>query len=134
MKHYLAQFRGFRIPGRKTLPVNFTQRADESVAVLAADFTILVAMAMVETWFAHAALPLPQPIAQTVPKRSGWQWLSACVTHPASLPGFRTQLPPRPSVCKPLKRKTRQRRSWSQTARLTPLAHKVVAAFVDSIV
>jgi hypothetical protein len=46
----------------KTLPVNFTQRADESVAVLAADFTILVAMAMVETWFAHAALPLPQPI------------------------------------------------------------------------
>jgi hypothetical protein len=42
---------------------------------------------MVETWFAHAALPLPQPITQTVPKRSGWQWLSACVTHPASLPG-----------------------------------------------
>src|SRR6266478_791825 len=103
MKHYLTQFRGFRIPGRKTLPVNFTQRADESVAVLAADFTILVAMAMVETWFAHAALPLPQPIAQTVPKRSGWQWLSACVTHPASLPGLRTRLPPRPTVCKPLK-------------------------------
>ena len=38
MKHYLTQFRGFRIPGRKTLPVNFTQRADKGVAVLAADY------------------------------------------------------------------------------------------------
>jgi len=41
MKHYLTQFRGFRIPGRKTLPANFTQRADKGVAVLAADFAIL---------------------------------------------------------------------------------------------
>ena len=59
-------------------------------------------------------LPLPQPIAQTVPKRSGWQWLSACLTHLASLPGLRTRLPPRPTVCKPPKQKTHQRRSWSQ--------------------
>src|SRR3979490_124721 len=115
MKHYLAQFRGFRIPGRKTLPVNFTQRADESVAVLAADFTILVAMAMVETWFAHAAFPLPQPIAQTVPKRSGWQWLSACLTHPSQPGGPQDSASPRPTVCKPPKQKTHQRRSWSQS-------------------
>jgi hypothetical protein len=60
LKHYLTQFRGFRIPGRKTLPVHFTERADERVAVLAADFVILVAVASVETWFAHAALPLSQ--------------------------------------------------------------------------
>ena len=32
---YLTQFRGFRIPGRKTLPVNSTQRADKGVAVVA---------------------------------------------------------------------------------------------------
>jgi hypothetical protein len=57
LKHYLAQFRSSRIPGRKALAVNFTQRLDKGVAVLAADFAILVAMAMVETWFAHAALP-----------------------------------------------------------------------------
>ena len=56
MKHYLTQFRGFRIPGRKTLPVNFSQRADKGVAVLAADFAILVAMTSVETWFAHMLL------------------------------------------------------------------------------
>lgn len=63
LKHYLAQFGGFRIPGRKTLPVNFTQRPDKGIAVLAANFAVLFAMAMVENWFAHAALPLSQPIA-----------------------------------------------------------------------
>jgi hypothetical protein len=31
MKHFLNQFRGLRIPGRKTLPVNLTQRADPGV-------------------------------------------------------------------------------------------------------
>jgi hypothetical protein len=31
--------------------------------VLAANFAVLFAMAMVENWFAHAALPLSQPIA-----------------------------------------------------------------------
>ena len=63
LKHYLAQFGGFRIPGRKSLPVNFTQRPDEGIAVFAGNFAVLFAMAMVENWFAHAALPLPQPIA-----------------------------------------------------------------------
>src|SRR5260370_5511091 len=63
LKHYLAQFRGFRMPGRKALPVNFAQRPNQGVAVLAADFAIFVGMAMVETRFAHAALPLaPVPI------------------------------------------------------------------------
>jgi len=41
LKHYLAQFRGFRMPGRKALPVNFAQRPNQGVAVLAADFAIL---------------------------------------------------------------------------------------------
>jgi hypothetical protein len=70
MKHYLTQFRGFRIPGRKTLAVNFSQRADKGVAVLAADFAILVTVTSVETWFAHAALPSSRPpIGQTVPEK-----------------------------------------------------------------
>jgi hypothetical protein len=38
LKHYLTQLRGFRIPGGKTLSVNFTQRADKGVSVFAADF------------------------------------------------------------------------------------------------
>jgi hypothetical protein len=37
------------------------QRANEYVAVLAADYAVLVAVASVEPWFAHAALPVSQP-------------------------------------------------------------------------
>jgi hypothetical protein len=44
--------RGFRIPGGKTLSGNFAQRADGGVSVFAADFTILVAVAIVETCLA----------------------------------------------------------------------------------
>src|ERR1700686_3656722 len=51
-----TQLRGFRIPGGKTLSVKFAQRADGGVSVFAADFTILVAVAIVETCLAHAAL------------------------------------------------------------------------------
>ena len=68
LKHYLAQFRSSRIPGRKALAVNFTQRLDKSVAVLAADFAILVAMTMVETRFAHAASRAGTNRLQTVPE------------------------------------------------------------------
>jgi hypothetical protein len=42
--------------GCETLSVNLAQRADEGVSVLVADFAILVAMAIVETCLAHAAL------------------------------------------------------------------------------
>src|SRR5258708_35843553 len=90
MKHYLTQFRGFRIPGRKTLPINFTQRADNGVAVLAADFAILGAVTSVETWFAHAALPSSRPpIGQTVPDRPRQQSTTRCNIQ--SLPATRPQ-------------------------------------------
>src|SRR5882757_7232539 len=60
LKQNLAQFLGFGIAGCETLSVNLSQRADEGVAVFDADFAILVAVASVETRFAHAALPLSQ--------------------------------------------------------------------------
>ena len=57
VKHSLAQCAGWRITGGKALPVNLAQGADGSGAVLLADFAILVALAIVETCLAHAALP-----------------------------------------------------------------------------
>ena len=48
----LAQFFCRRITGGKTLPVNLTQRADEGVSVLVADFAVVVAVPA----FAYAAL------------------------------------------------------------------------------
>src|ERR1019366_6794918 len=81
MKHYLTQFRGFRIPGRKTLPVHFTERADERVAVLAADFAILVAVTSVEPWFAHAALPSSRPQSGRLSPRGGDCNRQCAATH-----------------------------------------------------
>jgi hypothetical protein len=55
-KQNLAQLLGFRIAGREILSVNLAQSANEGVSVFAADFAILVAVAIVETCLAHAAL------------------------------------------------------------------------------
>ena len=52
----IAELLGRGITGGKTLSVNLAQRADEGVAVLVADFAVVVAMAIVETGLAHAAL------------------------------------------------------------------------------
>src|SRR5258708_31906272 len=52
----LAELFGFRITCGETLSVNLAQRTDEGVSVLVADFAILVAVAIVETGLAHAAL------------------------------------------------------------------------------
>src|SRR4029079_4348056 len=57
VKHNLAQRVGWGITGGKALPINLAQRADQRGAVLVADFAILVALAIVETCLAHAALP-----------------------------------------------------------------------------
>src|SRR5215472_4806610 len=56
LKQNLAQLLGFRITGCEALSVNLAQRADEGVAVLVADFAIHVAVAIIETCLAHAAL------------------------------------------------------------------------------
>jgi hypothetical protein len=56
LKQNLAQLLGCRIAGGEALPVNLTQRANEGISVLVADFAIVVAVAIVETCLAHAAL------------------------------------------------------------------------------
>ena len=67
LKQNLAQLLGFRITGCETLSV-LTQHADEGVSVLVADFVVLVAVAIVETGLAHAALHGAQGAASS---RSG---------------------------------------------------------------
>src|SRR5258707_15361234 len=66
LKQNLAQLLGFRITGCETLSV-LTQHADEGVSVLVADFVVL-AVAIVETGLAHAALHGAQGAASS---RSG---------------------------------------------------------------
>src|ERR1700681_2300006 len=56
LKQNLAQLFGCRIASCETLPVNLTERLDQGVAVLVADFAVVVAMTIVETGLAHAAL------------------------------------------------------------------------------
>jgi hypothetical protein len=56
LKQNLAECLGFRMPGGETLSVNLAQRADHRVSVFVADFTVVVAVAIVETRFAHGAL------------------------------------------------------------------------------
>src|SRR4029077_14075415 len=53
----VAQFLGRGITGCEARAGDLAQRADEGVAVLVADFAILVAVAIVEAGLAHAALP-----------------------------------------------------------------------------
>ena len=56
LKQDFAQLLGRGITRSKTLSVNLAQRADEGVAVLVADFAVVVAVAIVETGFTHASL------------------------------------------------------------------------------
>jgi hypothetical protein len=58
LKQNLAELFGFRIPCGETLSVNLTQRADEGISVLVADFAILVVVAIDEIWsIANSILP-----------------------------------------------------------------------------
>jgi hypothetical protein len=52
----LAHLVGFGIAGCKTRPINLPQCANQGVSVFTADFAIVVAVAIVETRLAHAAL------------------------------------------------------------------------------
>ena len=49
LKQNLAELLGFEIAGCETLSIHLSQRADEGVAVLVADFAILVAVTIVKT-------------------------------------------------------------------------------------
>ena len=80
----MAQFLGIRITGSKTLSVNLTQRADEGVSVLVADFTVVVAVAIVETCLAHAALVVPRATASS--RRDQMAILSGVEDHKGALP------------------------------------------------
>src|ERR1700692_959329 len=57
LKKNLAQCLGFRMPGSETLSVNLTQRLDGRVSVFVADFTVVVAVAIIETCVAAGSLP-----------------------------------------------------------------------------
>ena len=65
LKQNLAQLLGFRIAGCETLTVNLTQRTDEGVPVFAADFAILVTVAIVETGLLMLLSLVPQPTASS---------------------------------------------------------------------
>jgi hypothetical protein len=65
LKKNLAQCFGLGMPGSETLSINLAQRVDRRVSVLVADFTVVVAVAIVETCFAHAALLVPQATASS---------------------------------------------------------------------
>lgn len=64
------------IAGCEALSVNLAQRADEGVAVLVADFAVVVAMTIVQTCLAHAALHGGRK-RQHPPARLRWQPRSA---------------------------------------------------------
>src|SRR5215471_17912533 len=56
LKQNLAELLGVRIASRETLAVHLAQCANEGVSVFGADFSVLVAAAIVESCLAHAAL------------------------------------------------------------------------------
>jgi len=56
LKQDPVQLLGFRITGCEALSCKSYPTADEGVAVLVADFTIVIAVAIVQTCVAHAAL------------------------------------------------------------------------------
>ena len=56
LKQNFAELFGFKIAGCETLSVNLTLRVDEGVSVFGAGLAVLVAVAVVETCLAHAAL------------------------------------------------------------------------------
>jgi hypothetical protein len=102
LKQDFAQLLGRGITGGKTLSVNLAQRADEGVAVLVADFAVVVAMAIVETGFAHAALHGARE-RQHPPAGTKWQ---SCAATGTSKPGLSdnpvTPLPASGAVLVPL--------------------------------
>jgi hypothetical protein len=56
LKKNLAQCFGLGMPGSETLSINLPQRVDRRVSVFVADFTVVVAVAIVETCVTHGAL------------------------------------------------------------------------------
>jgi len=74
----IAQLLGRGITGSKTWSVNLAQRADEGVAVLVADFAVVVAVAIVETGFTHVSLHGALK-RQHLPAGTKWQSCAATV-------------------------------------------------------
>src|ERR1700758_4897545 len=56
LEQNLAELLGVRIAGCETLAVHFAQCANEGVSVFGADFSVLVAVAIVESGLGHTAL------------------------------------------------------------------------------
>ena len=92
LKQDFAQLLGRGITRGKTLSVNLAQRADEGVAVLVADFAVVVAMAIVETGLAHAALHGARE-RQHPPAGTKWQSCAATGKIKAGSPAYADQRP-----------------------------------------
>jgi hypothetical protein len=71
LQQNLTEFFVCRITGGETLSVNLAQGADQGVAMLVADFAVVVAVAIVETWLAHAALHVPVAASILPPEPNG---------------------------------------------------------------
>src|ERR1700756_98163 len=90
LKQNLAQPLRFRIASRETLPVNLTQRTNEGVPVFCADFAVGVAVAIVGTCLAHAALHCARS-RQHPPAAIKWQSRRASRNCSLHCTGFRWQ-------------------------------------------
>ena len=82
LRENIAQFLGIRITGSKTLSVNLTQRADESISVLVADFAVVVAVA-IGKWaralrYAAATKPDDESIKKFIKRKGG---INACASR-----------------------------------------------------
>jgi hypothetical protein len=97
----------------ETLSVYLSQRADEGVAVLAADFAIHVAVTSVETWFAHALSRRrgPQLGRLSLPPANPQDSLSAGSLNPRRSSGV-----PLVSARHPPRQKSGHARDQSQSA------------------
>src|ERR1700721_3689998 len=71
LKKNLAQCLGFRMPGGETLSVNLAQHVHGRVSVFVADFTVAVALAIVETCVAHGALHCAYSESIHLPRPNG---------------------------------------------------------------
>ena len=100
LKKNLAQCLGFRVPGGETLSVNLAQRVDGRVSVFVADFAVMVAVAIVETGFAHAALHGARE-RQHPPAETKWQSCTATGQQKLELIAQTCRLRMAPSRLKP---------------------------------
>jgi hypothetical protein len=78
LKQNIAQLLGCRIAGGEALSVNLAQCANKRVSVLVADFAIVIAVAIAETWLAHAVLHRAYRADSILPAGPKGKFANAC--------------------------------------------------------